>query len=329
MRRFLRVLTIAILAGVIPPEAEGYERYYTDAGNCADCHGAFTDGTSPQGSEFPNDDKHRMHRAAGNMDTECNLCHTSSDGRNPWIGSSDGTASNTGVGCVGCHGREGDAGNDSVSPGRGAGLRQHHHRSGINACAGCHTDANPTNYTPVGEDWLPQYYGTADTNADKPCNPDATSDTNENWTAESPEQFVGLDNDGDLDYDGADADCDTGCTTNADCDDSNVCTDDVCDQQTGECSNTPNTASCDDGDACTTADTCSGGTCVGGAPPDCDDSNVCTDDSCDSVTGCVNTNNAIACDDGDACTTADTCSGGQLRCGYRLCERWYGDHGEL
>ncbi len=71
-----------------------------------------------------------------------------------------------------------------------------------------------------------------------------------------------------------------------------------------------NTAGCDDGDACTTSDTCAAGGCVGGAPPNCDDGNVCTDDSCDPASGCVNANNTAACDDGDACTTADTCSAG-------------------
>ena len=56
---------------------------------------------------------------------------------------------------------------------------------------------------------------------------------------------------------------------------------------------------------------------VAGAAPactvdsECDDGNVCTDDSCDSGTGtCVNTDNTASCDDGDACTTADTCSAG-------------------
>ena len=27
------------------------------------------------------------------------------------------------------------------------------------------------------------------------------------------------------------------------------------------------------------------------SPPNCDDANVCTDDSCDPATGCVNANN--------------------------------------
>ncbi len=67
---------------------------------------------------------------------------------------------------------------------------------------------------------------------------------------------------------------------------------------------------CDDGDVCSIWDTCWDGTCFGGVPPDCDDGNVCTDDSCSPGSGCVSTNNAAPCDDGDACSTGDTCSGG-------------------
>ena len=121
----------------------------------------------------------------------------------------------------------------------------------------------------------------------------------------------GIDNDGDTFIDCADSDCAgvtcddglsctvsdvcsggtcVGTTNDSLCDDANVCTDDSCDPATG-CVNTNNSAPCDDGDACTTADTCAAGACVGGAPPDCDDANVCTDDSCDPATGCVNTNN--------------------------------------
>ncbi|MFQ5461272.1 MAG: hypothetical protein ACE5E5_01460, partial [Phycisphaerae bacterium] len=82
-----------------------------------------------------------------------------------------------------------------------------------------------------------------------------------------------------------------------------------CDPATG-CVNTNNAAPCDDANACTTGDTCSLGICVGGAPPNCNDGNVCTDDSCDPATGCVNTNNAAPCDDGLFCTSADVCVGG-------------------
>ncbi|MBZ5637129.1 MAG: hypothetical protein LAO51_00075 [Acidobacteriia bacterium] len=49
------------------------------------------------------------------------------------------------------------------------------------------------------------------------------------------------------------------------CDDADVCTDDSCNPATG-CVHTNNTAPCSDGDACTTGDTCSAGTCVPGTP---------------------------------------------------------------
>ena len=94
-----------------------------------------------------------------------------------------------------------------------------------------------------------------------------------------------------------------------DCEDGNGCTDDSCDPGTG-CRNDANTLACDDGDACTTADSCSAGTCVGGPAPDCDDGNQCTADSCVSPTGCESVKVSISCDDGNACTTADTCSDG-------------------
>ena len=94
-----------------------------------------------------------------------------------------------------------------------------------------------------------------------------------------------------------------------DCDDKQGCTEDTCDP-IGGCANTPIEGSCDDGDECTTADGCTQGACVGGAPPQCDDNKVCTDDDCDSATGCTNTPNTIGCDDEDACTLSDTCAGG-------------------
>ena len=104
--------------------------------------------------------------------------------------------------------------------------------------------------------------------------------------------------------------CNAICNVDADCGDSNVCTDDVC--TAGVCSNPPvDGTSCSDGDACTTGDTCSAGLCVGGAPPNCDDGNVCTENSCNPATGlCVSTNNTAPCSDGDACTTGDACSVG-------------------
>jgi PKD repeat protein len=75
----------------------------------------------------------------------------------------------------------------------------------VAVCAVCHSDADPANYTPVGEEVFPPYYGTPDTNADEPCNPTAQANINENWTIDT--LFEGVDNDGDGVYDTADPDC--------------------------------------------------------------------------------------------------------------------------
>ena len=93
------------------------------------------------------------------------------------------------------------------------------------------------------------------------------------------------------------------------CDDTNGCTDETCIPTTG-CNYTDNTNPCNDGDACTTSDTCSAGACVGGVAPDCNDFEVCTDDSCVPATGCEYADNTANCDDTNECTTGDTCSAG-------------------
>jgi hypothetical protein len=119
------------------------------------------------------------------------------------------------------------------------------------------------------------------------------------------------------------------------CDDTNPCTNDSCDPASG-CVHTFNTNSCDDTDLCTTGDVCHLGSCTGtttictdgdacnglelcepatgnclpGTPLECDDANPCTDDSCDQIRGCIETNNDLPCDDGLLCTTADQCTGG-------------------
>ncbi|MEO2136771.1 MAG: hypothetical protein ABGY28_04855, partial [bacterium] len=104
-----------------------------------------------------------------------------------------------------------------------------------------------------------------------------------------------------------------------DCNDDNGCTDDICDPLSG-CVKSDNSLSCDDGSACTTNDTCTAGSCVGGLPPGCDDSNNCTLDSCDDVAGCVNAALADgnACLDGDVCNGAETCQGGSCSGGSAM-----------
>ncbi len=94
------------------------------------------------------------------------------------------------------------------------------------------------------------------------------------------------------------------------CNDSNPCTDDVCDLDEG-CLFTLNSAPCSDGDVCTVGDLCEGGVCVGGETLNCDDGSPCTDDSCNAGVGCLHVVNVAPCDDSDACTEGDVCALGQ------------------
>jgi hypothetical protein len=119
------------------------------------------------------------------------------------------------------------------------------------------------------------------------------------------------------------------------CNDANPCTDDFCDPAFG-CGITFNTLPCNDGSLCTFADTCQAGQCLGtpnacsdnnacngvetcnpatgaclpGTPLVCDDGNPCTNDSCDTLFGCLHTNNFAPCSDSNACTTGDVCANG-------------------
>ncbi len=78
------------------------------------------------------------------------------------------------------------------------------------------------------------------------------------------------------------------------CDDGNVCTTDTCDPVAG-CQHAPvfDGTSCADGDVCNGAETCQAGTCTPGTPLNCNDSNVCTTDTCDPVAGCQHTPVAV------------------------------------
>ena len=176
-----------LLAFITISSVFGYDRYND---GCMDCHGHFKDDTTTKESVFPEDDKHEMHRGDDYMATACDLCHTNGDGRDPFIGSSNGTVDgelgNEGLGCTGCH--------------VAVGLRAHHAANNVADCADCHDD-DPA---PLPENVKPPYYGTDDTKADNPCNDVLAAGINENWTIGD---FVGLDNDGDNLYDLADFDC--------------------------------------------------------------------------------------------------------------------------
>jgi len=124
-----------------------------------------------------------------------------------------------------------------------------------------------------------------------------------------------------------------GCTSDAQCDDGNPCTDNWCDCT---CQTSNNAAACNDGLYCNGSDTCGGGTCSIHAGDPCtsgsecadscdegsdscfdpagmpcsDDGNECTDDTCDGSGSCVHPNNTAPCDDGQFCNGADTCENG-------------------
>ncbi len=87
-----------------------------------------------------------------------------------------------------------------------------------------------------------------------------------------------------------------------DCDDGDICTTDACDPATGDCSNTNNTAACDDGNACTEEDACADGVCAG-ANIICPEGEWCVDGVC-TPRPCVDD---VGCDDGDACNGPETC----------------------
>jgi len=221
------------------------------------------------------------------------------------------------ISCMGCHGRAED-----VTPvsNYGAGLRQHHFNAGETVCLDCHDDADPRNYTPVGEDVLPPYYylplGTHVNKPTDPCNPNGEEDYEGSLN--------GLDNDGDLAYDTADADCSPPpppeCTVDADCDDGVFCNGaetcdgsgtcqsgaapcaagDTCDETANVCVAPPPPpectvdADCDDGVFCNGAETCDGsGTCQSGAAP------CAAGDTCDET--------ANVCVAPSDCTVDETC----------------------
>lgn len=94
------------------------------------------------------------------------------------------------------------------------------------------------------------------------------------------------------------------------CDDLNECTVDSCIGEVGCQHEALDSGECKDGDACTVGDHCTAGVCAG-SPVECDDSNPCTDDTCDGFGGCAFELNEVSCDDDDVCTVADRCDEGE------------------
>ncbi|MDX2410373.1 MAG: PKD domain-containing protein [Woeseiaceae bacterium] len=142
---------------------------------CQTCHAGLHD-------EGPDHDAHALI-----SNDDCGSCHDGVPGRNnPPLAN-----------CVRCHGRDADAGGDTISAGLGRGLRQHHENTGTTVCGLCHGDA--TGAAGVGEDVLPSFYSLALNGAGlDSCN--GSEDIFLSLT-------VSLDNDGDGNTDSADSDC--------------------------------------------------------------------------------------------------------------------------
>jgi len=151
------------------PSASAYSGFED---GCAACHAVIAD-------KGPGHDTH-----AAPLNGDCDACHGAGSGskKNPSLNN-----------CVGCHGRDADAGGDGSFAGLGRGLRQHHQIKGIVGCGGCHSDvAGPVG---VGEHILPSLFSSVGL--------DSCDGSEEQFSPGS----VSLDNDGDGDTDGADSDC--------------------------------------------------------------------------------------------------------------------------
>jgi hypothetical protein len=144
--------------------------------------------------------------------------------------------------------------------------------------------------------------------------------------------------------DGGDWTCQDGacvapCESAEDCDDNIACTIESCDEESGYCRHTPESAYCNDSQWCNGTETCDRFKgCIAGEGLDCSDSvactvdscddtelscfhdpdnsrcddlNVCTVDICSSETGCSHAPIPGDCDDSNICTVNDSCSGGR------------------
>jgi hypothetical protein len=198
-------VAVGALVFVLAGTAAAWETYSVnrDLTNCRLCHGDFRAApyTSRGDGESWPDGLHDTHQAM--VENDCNVCHSAGPAFPVLLGTSLGGVGLDPIACAGCHGRAQD-GTGVESEGYGAGLRQHHWVNGVTSCgnAGCHVDANPAAFTPVGEWAFPPYYATNDPNYESmpsdPCN--RPSGFGEDYAATT----LGLDNDGNNLYDAAD-----------------------------------------------------------------------------------------------------------------------------
>ena len=94
------------------------------------------------------------------------------------------------------------------------------------------------------------------------------------------------------------------------CDDGVSCTSDSCNEATDGCDHAPSDAACDNDTYCDGPETCDAtNDCQAGAPPDCDDGVLCTDDACNEGTDtCDHTADDDACSNNVFCDGDETCN---------------------
>ncbi len=118
--------------------------------------------------------------------------------------------------------------------------------------------------------------------------------------------------------------CEVDPATVVKCDNSKdtFCMANTCDPKTGKCAMAPvhEGEACNTDSVCAKAAACKDGKCVATKTIDCDDGDVCTDDTCDPKLGCVHTWNTADCDDGNACTENDKCNKGVCSGKPRNCD---------
>lgn len=215
MARLYRIVLVSALIFVcalmmaLPTTVSAYTQYSAadDDTNCRSCHGDFRANSYTSVVDGQNwGNLHNLHRSTM-LSGDCDACHIAS-GRFPApLAESAGGDGLDPIACMGCHGRIEDnvAGNPSFPNGLGAGLRQHHTNAGITDCVICHDDADPANYTPVGEEVLPPYYANPGNNHSAMPTASCNDDGSENFAGAA----IGLDNDGNELYDVDDVGCNT------------------------------------------------------------------------------------------------------------------------
>jgi len=200
------ILIVCVIVGLSANRSEAYDQYSVnrDATNCRACHGDFR--ASPYTSKVDGqswaDDLHDVHRNTM-LSGDCETCHFASRFPVHLDSSTGGTGGLAPISCAGCHGRAED-GTGSATVGYGAGLRQRHWRGAVTVCVNCHSDANPANKAVVGENMKPPYYANNGGHTEiptDPCNPSPTFTENFKGTT------IGLDSDGNGQFDMADAAC--------------------------------------------------------------------------------------------------------------------------